>query len=120
MIGKTFITINERTYPIKFGMGALIHFSEGLGYDVEKTIEELTTPGVNQIKGIAKFIYAALYVDAVYKEQPLDVDFSDVIEWVDTNPTGEVTKVVEAIMKGLASITQVNYPEGKKEEAKKK
>jgi len=51
--GRTLVQINGRAYPLKFGMGALIHFSETQGYDVQLTIEQLTTTGVNQIKSIA-------------------------------------------------------------------
>ena len=73
--GRTTIQINGGTYPLKFGMGALIHFSEKLGYDVQATIEELTTPGVGQIKSIAKFIYCALYVEAIYKDKVCMAEF---------------------------------------------
>ena len=96
--GRTIITINGSTYPVKFGMGALLHFSEGLGYDVQETIEALTKPGVGQIKAIAKFIYAALYVDALYKDQEFTLEFVDIIDWVDSNQTDEISKVMVVIM----------------------
>jgi len=108
--GRTIITINGGTYSVKFGMGALLHFSEGLGYDVQETIEALTKPGVGQIKSIAKFIYAALYVDALYKEKEFNLTFDDVIDWVDSNATDEISKVMVVIMQGISSITKVNYP----------
>jgi len=108
--GRTIITINGSTYTVKFGMGALLHFSEGLGYDVQETIEALTKPGVGQIKSIAKFIYAALYVDALYKEKEFTLTFDDVIDWVDSNATDEISKVMVVIMQGISSITKVDYP----------
>jgi hypothetical protein len=108
--GRTIITINGGTYSVKFGMGALLHFSEGLGYDVQETIEALTKPGVGQIKSIAKFIYAALYVDALYKEKEFNLTFDDVIDWVDSNATDEISKVMVVIMQGISSITKVDYP----------
>jgi hypothetical protein len=108
--GRTIITINDGTYPVKFGMGALLHFSEGLGYDVQETITALTKPGVGQIKSIAKFIYAALYVDALYKEKEFILTFDDVIDWVDSNATDEISKVMVVIMQGISSITKVDYP----------
>ena len=108
--GRTIITINGSTYSVKFGMGALLHFSEGLGYDVQETIEALTKPGVGQIKSIAKFIYAALYVDALYKEKEFTLTFDDVIDWVDSNATDEISKVMVVIMHVISSITKVDYP----------
>ncbi len=101
-------------------MGALLHFSEGLGYDVQETIGELTQAGVGQIKAIAKFIYAALYVDALYHDKEFTLELVDVIDWVDTNPTDEIGKVVVVIMQGISSITKVEYPAGDAEESKKK
>jgi hypothetical protein len=118
--GRTIITINGGTYPVKFGMGALLHFSEGLGYDVQETIEALTKPGVGQIKAIAKFIYAALYVDALYKDQEFTLEFGDIIDWVDTNPTNEISKVMVVIMQGISTITNVDYPTSEASKSKKK
>jgi hypothetical protein len=118
--GRTIITINGGTYSVKFGMGALLHFSEGLGYDVQETIEALTKPGVGQIKSIAKFIYAALYVDALYKEKEFTLTFDDVIDWVDSNATDEISKVMVVIMQGISSITKVDYPSEDAEGSKKK
>jgi hypothetical protein len=118
--GRTIITINGGTYPVKFGMGALLHFSEGLGYDVQETIEALTKPGVGQIKSIAKFIYAALYVDALYKEKEFTLTFDDVIDWVDSNATDEISKVMVVIMHGISSITKVDYPSEEAGGSKKK
>jgi len=118
--GRTIITINGGTYPVKFGMGALLHFSEGLGYDVQETIEALTKPGVGQIKAIAKFIYAALYVDALYKDQEFTLEFADIIDWVDTNSSDEISKVIVVIMQGISTITKVEYPSGDANDLKKK
>jgi hypothetical protein len=118
--GRTIITINGGTYPVKFGMGALLHFSEGLGYDVQETIEALTKPGVGQIKAIAKFIYAALYVDALYKDQEFTLEFVDIIDWVDSNQTDEISKVMVVIMQGISTITNVDYPTSEAGESKKK
>jgi hypothetical protein len=118
--GRTIITINGSTYPVKFGMGALLHFSEGLGYDVQETIEALTKPGVGQIKAIAKFIYAALYVDALYKDQEFTLEFGDIIDWVDSNQTDEISKVMVVIMQGISTITNVDYPTSEAGESKKK
>jgi hypothetical protein len=118
--GRTIITINGSTYPVKFGMGALLHFSEGLGYDVQETIEALTKPGVGQIKAIAKFIYAALYVDALYKDQEFTLEFVDIIDWVDSNQTDEISKVMVVIMQGISTITNVDYPTSEAGESKKK
>jgi hypothetical protein len=118
--GRTIITINGGTYPVKFGMGALLHFSEGLGYDVQETIEALTKPGVGQIKAIAKFIFAALYVDALYKDQEFTLEFADIIDWVDSNQTEEITKVMVVIMQGISTITNVDYPSSEASESKKK
>jgi hypothetical protein len=118
--GRTIITINGSTYPVKFGMGALLHFSEGLGYDVQETIEALTKPGVGQIKSIAKFIYAALYVDALYKDKEFTLEFADIIDWVDSNQTEEISKVMLVIMHGISSITNVDYPTSEAADSKKK
>ena len=118
--GRTIITINGGTYPVKFGMGALLHFSEGLGYDVQETIEALTKPGVGQIKSIAKFIYAALYVDALYKDKEFTLEFCDIIDWVDSNQTEEISKVIVVIMQGISTITNVDYPTSEAGESKKK
>jgi hypothetical protein len=118
--GRTIITINGGTYPVKFGMGALLHFSEGLGYDVQETIEALTIPGVGQIKSIAKFIYAALYVDALYKDKQFDLEFEDIIDWVDSNSSDEISKVIVVIMQGISTITKVDFPSGEAGESKKK
>jgi hypothetical protein len=118
--GRTIITINGGTYSVKFGMGALLHFSEGLGYDVQETITALTKPGVGQIKSIAKFIYAALYVDALYKEKEFTLTFDDIIDWVDSNATDEISKVMVVIMQGISSITKVDYPSEDAEGSKKK
>lgn len=118
--GRTIITINGGTYSVKFGMGALLHFSEGLGYDVQETITALTKPGVGQIKSIAKFIYAALYVDAIYKEKEFTLTFDDVIDWVDSNPTDVISNVMVVIMQGISSITKVDYPSAEAAASKKK
>ncbi len=116
--GRTTVNINGRAYPLKFGMGALIHFSETQGYDVQLTIEQLTTTGVNQIKSIAKFVYSALYVEAIFKDKELDLTFEDIIDWVDMTNPEELGKVMQTIMFGLSAITQVELPA--QEEAKKK
>jgi len=118
--GRTIITINGSTYTVKFGMGALLHFSETLGNDVQQTIEQLTTPGVSQIKAIAKFIYSALYVDALYNEKEFNVTQIDIIDWVDSNPVDEVGNVVKVIMQGISTITKIDYPSEGVSESKKK
>ena len=108
--GRTTVIINERTYPLKFGMGALIHFSETLAYDVQETIAQLTTPGVGQIKSIAKFVYSSLYVESIYKDKELDLSYDDILDWVDMSHPTELGKVMQTIMFGLSTITQVEYP----------
>jgi len=118
--GRTIITINGSTYPIKFGMGALIHFSETQGYDVQATIEELTKPGVNQIKAISKFIYSALYVESIFKDKELNLTFDDVIDWVDATHPNVLSDVMKSIITGLSNITQIDYPDSAKEDSKKK
>lgn len=116
--GRTTVEINGRVYPLKFGMGALIHFSETQGYDVQLTIEQLTTTGVNQIKSIAKFVYSALYVEAIFKDKELDLNFDDILDWVDMTHPEELGKVMQTIIFGLSAITQVELPA--QESAKKK
>jgi hypothetical protein len=118
--GRTIITINGSTYTLKFGMGALLHFSEGLGYDVQETITALTKPGVGQIKSIAKFIFAALYVDALYNDKEFTLNQIDIIDWVDSNPSDEVGKVVQVIIQGISLITKIDYPINDASESKKK
>lgn len=108
--GRTTVNINGRAYPLKFGMGALIHFSETLGYDVQATIEQLTTAGVGQIKSIAKFVYSALYVEAIFKDKELDLTYEDILDWVDMTHPEELGKVMQTIMFGLSAITQVELP----------
>jgi hypothetical protein len=97
-----------------------MHFSDGLGYDVQETIEALTKPGVGQIKAIAKFIFAALYVDALYNDKEFNLEQIDIIDWVDSNPTDEVGKVVTVIMKGISAITKIDYPGDGVDDSKKK
>lgn len=108
--GRTTVEINGRAYPLKFGMGALIHFSENQGYDVQLTIEQLTTTGVNQIKSIAKFVFSALYVEAIFKDKELDLTFDDILDWVDMTHPEELGKVMQTIIFGLSAITQVELP----------
>jgi hypothetical protein len=115
--GKTTIAINGSTYPLKFGMGALIHFSEDMGYDVQETIDSLTKPGFQQIKAISKFIYSALVVEALFKDKALDVTYDDVVDWVDINSPAEISRIVRVIMFGLSTISEIEYPA---EESKKK
>ena len=91
-------------------MGALIHFSETLGYDVQETIAQLTTPGVGQIKSIAKFVYSSLYVESIYKDKELDLSYDDILDWVDMSHPTELGKVMQTIMFCLSTITQVEYP----------
>lgn len=117
--GRTTVNINGRAYPLKFGMGALIHFSETLGYDVQATIEQLTTPGVGQIKSIAKFVFSALYVEAIYKDKELDLTYDDILDWVDMTNPEELSNVMKTIMFGLSAITQVELP-AQEDGAKKK
>lgn len=116
--GRTTVNINGSAYPLKFGMGALIHFSENQGYDVQLTIEHLTTTGANQIKSIAKFVYSALYVEAIFKDKELDLTFDDILDWVDMTHPEELGKVMQTIIFGLSAITQVELPA--QEGAKKK
>jgi hypothetical protein len=101
-------------------MGALLHFSETQGNDVQQTIEQLTTPGVGQIKAIAKFIYSALYVDALYHDKEFNLDFLDIIDWVDSNPVDQVSNVMVTIMHGFSSISKIDYPSTDGGESKKK
>lgn len=117
--GRTTITINGSTYPLKFGMGALMYFSETLEYDVQATIEQLTTPGVGQIKAISKFIYCALYVEAIYKDKELNLTYDDIVDWVDLTSPKELGKIMQTIMFGLSSITEVELP-AQEEGSKKK
>ena len=116
--GRTTVEINGRAYPLKFGMGALIHFSETLGYDVQETIEQITTPGVNQIKAISKFIYSALYVEAIFKDKELDLTFEEIIDWVDMANPNALGKIMQTVMFGLSNIANVDYPA--QEDTKKK
>ena len=108
--GRTTVKINGCAYPLKFGMGALIHFSETQGYDVQLTIEQLTTAGVGQIKSISKFIYSALYVEAIFKDKEFDLTFDDILDWVDMTNPEELRKIMQTIMFGLSAITQVEMP----------
>jgi hypothetical protein len=117
--GRITVSINGKSYPLKFGMGALLHFSETLGYDVQSTISELTTTGLYQIKAISKFIYSSLYVESIFKDNELDLSFEDVLDWVDQSNPEELTKVMTSIMTGLSVITQVEYPESNSESKKK-
>ena len=116
--GRTTVEINGSTYPMKFGMGALIHFSETLGYDVQATIEQITTPGVGQIKAIAKFIYSALYVEAIFKDKEFSLTYDEIVDWVDSANPNELGRLMQTIMFGLSVIAQVEYPAA--QESKKK
>lgn len=118
--GRTIININGSTYTIKFGMGALLHFSETQGNDVQQTIEQLTTSGVNQIKAISKFMFSALYVDAIYHDKELDLTIMDIIDWIDSNPADEISKVMQVIIAGISAINKIDYPAAEGEESKKK
>lgn len=117
--GRITVNINGKNYALKFGMGALFHFSETLSYDVEETINELTTSGFPQIKAIAKFIYSAIFVEAQFKDQVLDLTYEDIIDWVDTSKPSELTSVINTIMSGLSTITEISYPENGQEIKKK-
>jgi hypothetical protein len=117
--GRITVSINGKSYPLKFGMGALLHFSETLGYDVEKTINELTESGFKQIKSVSKFVYSAIYVEAQYKDKVLDLSYDDIVNWVDTSRPSELTQVVNTIMSGLSTITEIPFAESNSESKKK-
>ena len=87
---------------------------------MQQTIEQLTTPGVGQIKAIAKFIYSALYVDALYHDKEFNLDYLDVIDWVDSNPADQVSNVMVVIMSGISAINKIDYPSGDAGDSKKK
>lgn len=108
--GRTIININGKDYVVKFGMGALMQFSEGFEYDVQETIEQLTKPGINQIKAISKFIYTAIYVDAIYSDAVLEIELKDVVDWVDQTNSKTLSVVIDTIMSGIAQITDIDYP----------
>jgi hypothetical protein len=107
---RTTIEVGGKTYLVKFGMGALMHFSEPFGGDVEKTMQQLQQSGIQQIKAIGKFIFSALYVDALYKEVELDLTLSDLIDWLDTSPVSELSRISEVMAAGLQQISEVATP----------
>lgn len=117
--GRITVNINGKNYPLKFGMGALLHFSETLGYDVQDTITQLTTTGLHQIKAISKFIYSSLYVEAIFKDVEFDLTYDDILDWVDQSNPKELSRVIVCIMTGLSVITEISYPESNSESKKK-
>ena len=117
---KTFIEVNGKSYLVKFGMGALMHFSEPFGGDVEKTMQQLQAGGVQQIKAIGKFIYSALYVDSLYKEIELDLILEDILDWLDTSPISQLQEISEVMAAGISAISEVKAPTVKNITASKK
>jgi hypothetical protein len=119
--GRTIININSKDYVVKFGMGALMHFSEPNGGDVNITLVQLQKGGIEQMKAIAKFIYSALYVSAMYKDEVLDLELSEIVEWLDSSSVQQLQEISEVISAGLTSIAEVKKPIIKKSlESKKK
>lgn len=117
---RTTIEVNGKTYLIKFGMGALMHFSEPFNGDVEKTMQQLQIGGVQQIKAIGKFIYSALYVDSLYREIDLDLNLEDILDWLDTSPISQLQEISEVMAAGISAISEVKSPTIKNNTASKK
>jgi hypothetical protein len=117
---RTTIEVNGKSYLVKFGMGALMHFSEPFGGDVEKTMQQLQVGGFQQMKAIGKFIYSALYVDSLYKEIELDLTLSDILDWLDTSPIGQLQEISEVMAAGITAISEVKTPNVKSFEGSKK
>jgi hypothetical protein len=117
---KTFIEVNGKTYLVKFGMGALMHFSEPFGGDVEKTLAQLQLTGIAQIRAVGKFIYSALYVDSLYKEVELDLTIEDLMDWLDSSPITILQEISEIMAAGLSQISSVHAPAVKTQVSKKK
>jgi hypothetical protein len=44
----------------------------------------------------------------------------DIIDWVDSNPSDQVTNVMVVIMQGISAITKIEYPSEDAGESKKK
>ena len=101
-------------------MGALMHFSEPFGGDVEKTMQQLQAGGVQQIKAIGKFIYSALYVDSLYREIELDLNLEDILDWLDTSPISQLQEISEVMAAGISAISEVKTPTVKNTTASKK
>jgi hypothetical protein len=54
-------------------------------------------------------------------EEPNDyLNQIDIIDWVDSNPSDEVGKVVQVIIQGISLITKIDYPINEAGESKKK
>lgn len=117
---RTTIEVNGKVYFVKFGMGALMHFSEPFGGDVEKTMQQLQVGGVQQIKAIGRFIYSALIVDALYREIELDLNLVDILDWLDTSPISQLQEISEVMAAGISAISEVKAPTIKNNTASKK
>lgn len=114
------IEVNGKTYVVKFGMGALMHFSEPFGGDVEKTMRQLQQTGVAQIRAVGKFIYSALYVDSLYKEVELDLTLEDLMDWLDSSSITILQEISEVMTAGLSQISNITAPNVKSLQSKKK
>jgi len=101
-------------------MGALMHFSEPFGGDVEKTMQQLQLGGIQQMKAIGKFIYSALYVDSLYREIELDLSLPDILDWLDSSPIGKLQEISEVMAAGITAISEVKTPSLKSFEGGKK
>lgn len=117
---RTTIEVNGKSYLVKFGMGALMHFSEPFGGDVEKTMQQLQVGGVQQMKAIGKFIYSALYVDCLYREVELDLNLEQILDWLDTSSVGQLQEISEVMSAGITAISEVKTPNVKSFDGSKK
>jgi hypothetical protein len=117
---RTTIEVNGKTYLVKFGMGALMHFSEPFGGDVQKTMQQLQVGGFQQMKAIGKFIYSALYVDSLYREIELDLTLEDILDWLDMSPIGKLQEISEVMAAGITAISEVKTPKSLNSEVSKK
>jgi hypothetical protein len=117
---RTTIEVNGKTYLVKFGMGALMHFSEPFGGDVQKTMQQLQVGGFQQMKAIGKFIYSALYVDSLYREIELDLTLEDILDWLDMSPVGKLQEISEVMAAGITAISEVKTPKSLNSEVSKK
>jgi hypothetical protein len=117
---RTTIEVNGKTYLVKFGMGALMHFSEPFGGDVQKTMQQLQVGGFQQMIAIGKFIYSALYVDSLYREIELDLTLEDILDWLDMSPVGKLQEISEVMAAGITAISEVKTPKSLNSEVSKK
>jgi hypothetical protein len=117
---RTTIEVNGKTYLVKFGMGALMHFSEPFGGDVQKTMQQLQVGGFQQMIAIGKFSYSALYVDSLYREIELDLTLEDILDWLDMSPVGKLQEISEVMAAGITAISEVKTPKSLNSEVSKK